>query len=130
MEMQLLAPWRASKHVRQEVRMMNYDRESLSIDLQRRFGSTTANANTIAYKMLSIDSTLADGLKQYWENGTIPDVEVRGWSVHRLMTERGMKPLEALLTLDEIIREPDLILRSLARGYDSFRRKPKELQVE
>ena len=50
-------------------------------------------------------------------------MKIHEWSAHRLIEERGMKPLEAILTLDWIIREPDTALRSLKRGRDRFERK-------
>lgn len=44
------------------------------------------------------------------------DYSVEGYAISSLVKERGMKYPAALLTIDWIIKEPEIALRSLTKG--------------
>jgi hypothetical protein len=105
--------------------LQRYSQEELATELQQRTGASDENAREVAGKMLAIAPVLVNDLQKFWSDGTIARTEIEGWSMERLMRERSMKPLEALLTLDWLVREPFTASRSLTRGRDGFSRRTK-----
>ena len=52
------------------------------------------------------------------------DIEIEGFTIARLMRERNMKPIPALLTMDWFLREPKEAAKTVRRGHD-YIGKPK-----
>lgn len=80
-------------------------------------------ANIIAQKLVNCSPDLQNAFITFWETGEIPPLEVEGYTVERLVTEHGMKPIAALLTLDWLKREPEKAKASLIKGHDFVGKK-------
>lgn len=58
-------------------------------------------------------------IEEYLKTGVVPkQYETEGYSVQQLMTERGMNPIAALLTIGWLMQEPEIAKASLKKGSD------------
>jgi hypothetical protein len=62
-----------------------------------------------------------DAFTTWWQDGTLPFLEVEDYSVSTLIEEHDMNPIAAFLTLDWLAREPHLAKKSLRKGHDYVR---------
>ena len=85
------------------------------------FGYSFDGAKLVAQKLCICPPKIKDAFQKWWTDGSISPVAVAEVTVHQLMTEHGMKPIAAFLTLDWLIREPDKAKASLLRGHDRIR---------
>jgi hypothetical protein len=75
-------------------------------------------ADLVANKLLALTPVVHEAFQKFWDHAELPDLEIEGYTVQKLMVEHQMKPLAALLTLDWLVREPEKALASLRRGHD------------
>ena len=57
------------------------------------------HARAVAIRLLSSTPRIRGAFQKWWLTGRIEDVEVEGYSLRRLVEEKGMSPFGALLTL-------------------------------
>ena len=57
------------------------------------------HARAVAIRLLSSTPSIRGAFQKWWLTGRIEDVEVEGYSLRRLVDEKGMSPFGALLTL-------------------------------
>lgn len=69
-----------------------------------------------ADKLEIMNSNLKEAFENWANNGTIPTVEVEGWSYNRLIEKFNMRPVAAFLALDWLIRDPEKASKSLKKG--------------
>lgn len=67
--------------------------------LVRTRGLEPGHARAMAVRLLSSAPRLRGAFQKWWLTGRVEDVEVDGYSLRRLVDEKGMTPLGALLTL-------------------------------
>lgn len=62
-------------------------------------GLDPEHARAMAIRLLSSTPKLRGAFQKWWLTGRVEDIEVDGYSLRRLVSEKGMTPLGALLTL-------------------------------
>ena len=69
-----------------------------------------------ADKIEAFNPDIATVFSEFCIQGTIPKIEVEGYSYKRLLEEYGMKPVGTFITLDWLIREPEKARNALIKG--------------
>lgn len=67
--------------------------------LVERRGLDPAHARAVAIRLLSSTPRIRGAFQRWWLTGRVDDIEVEGYSLRRLVEEKGMSPFGALLTL-------------------------------
>jgi hypothetical protein len=67
--------------------------------LVERRGLDPEHARAVAVRLLSSTPTIRGAFQKWWLTGRVDDIEVEGYSLRRLVEEKGMSPFGALLTL-------------------------------
>ncbi len=80
----------AAKRFR-EVELTNWLVESKGLD--------AGHARAMAVRLLSSTPRIRGAFQKWWLTGRVEDIEVEGYSLRRLVEEKGMSPFGALLTL-------------------------------
>lgn len=62
-------------------------------------GLEPAHARAVAIRLLSSTPRIRGAFQKWWLTGRIEDIDVEGYSLRRLVEEKGMSPFGALLTL-------------------------------
>jgi hypothetical protein len=71
----------------------------------------------VADKLMKIDSTLQPHLKSWIESNETHNIAAGGFTVDELMKQRpGMTYPAALLTIDWLLREPEIASRIIKKG--------------
>ncbi len=75
------------------------------------------SANLVAPELLSLSSPLKGLFNKWLDDSSInQDYSCHGYSIVELMKERNMSYPAALLTIDWLIKEPNMAIKSLRRG--------------
>lgn len=103
------SPDRSAAKIYRRVELMNWLRE--------QHGLEAAHADAVATRLLSTAPRIRGAFLRWWLTGQVEDLEVEGYSLRRLVNERGMSPIGALLTLsllaaDERVTPEELAERS------------------
>ena len=72
-------------------------------------------ADVVSGELLVVDETLLSGLSVWLENGTETDYSSHGYTLSGLMKSRGLTYPAALLTMDWLIKEPDVAVKALEK---------------
>lgn len=67
--------------------------------LVERHGLDADHARAVAIRLLSSTPRIRGAFQKWWLTGRVEDLEVEGYSLRRLVEEKGMTPFGALLTL-------------------------------
>lgn len=102
----------------------SFRRMELTRWLVKRHGLDPQHARSVADRLLASTPALRGAFRRWWLTGGIEDVEVEGYSLRRLVEEKGMSPLSALLALSL------LQVDSAVSREDLDRRPPGDLQPE
>jgi hypothetical protein len=92
--------------------------DSLVKRLQDDFHYPASGARLVAEKIVMLSPEIKDAFITWWHEGTLPVLEVAGYTLHTLMEEHGMNPIAAFLTLDWLVRDPQSARASLEKGHD------------
>lgn len=79
-------------------------------------GYTEKQAKTTAGELLQIDASLQPFLDKWLEKGTETEAEAEGFSLIGLMKQYKMTYPAALLTIDWLIKEPEIAVNAVRRG--------------
>ena len=79
-------------------------------------GYPEKQAQMTAAELLQIDASLQPLLAQWIENGVETDVEAEGFSLVWLMKQYKMMYPAALLTIDWLIKEPEIAVNAVRKG--------------
>lgn len=71
--------------------------------------------NTIQ-KIEAFAPAVAIVFTEWMESGRTPQLEVEGYTYNNLIEKFNMKPVGAFITLDWLIREPEVATKALKRG--------------
>lgn len=93
-------------------------RPELLARLVSDLGYPTSGAELLADQIEHLQPQLVEIFSRWWEGGALPAIEVGGYTASRLVEEFGFTPLAALLTLDWLIREPEVAKTAIKSGYD------------
>lgn len=94
-----------------------YRRVELMSWLREEHGLEAAHAGAVATRLLSTAPSVRGAFLRWWLTGHVEDLEVEGYSLRRLVREKGMSPIGAMLTLsllaaDERVTPEELDERS------------------
>lgn len=89
--------------------------------LTNELGYPPSGAPLMADKIERLRPELHEAFGLWWSTGELPRVEVEGYTVARLVKEHNLNPLAALLTLDWLLREPEVAKAAIDRGHDRVR---------
>lgn len=103
------SPDRSAAKTYRRVELMNWLREE--------HGLEAAHAGAVATRLLSTAPSVRGAFLRWWLTGHVEDLEVEGFSLRRLVHEKGMSPIGAMLTLsllaaDERVTPEELEERS------------------
>lgn len=85
------SPDRSAAKAYRRVELMNWLREV--------HGLEAAHAGAVATRLLSTAPRIRGAFLRWWLTGQVDDLEVEGFSLRRLVNDRDMSPIGALLTL-------------------------------
>ena len=71
---------------------------------------------TTADKVEKMNERIKEAVEDWANDGTIPTIEVEGWSYNRLVEKFNMRPVAAFLALDWLTRDPEKASKSLKNG--------------
>jgi hypothetical protein len=94
------------------------DTASVTQRLMNEFEYPEQGAGMVAEQIAALVPPLRAAFSEWWETGTMPHVEVEGYTVERLRQEHSLNPLAALLTLDWLAREPEAARAAIGQGHD------------
>ena len=94
------------------------DKSLLIAELKTKYGYNPRGAQLVADKLEKMNPLLADLFVQWQKDGVIPQFEIEGYSIQRLLKKHKMTPIAAFLTLDWLMREPNIALASLKKGKE------------
>lgn len=87
--------------------------------LVTEFGYTEKSAESVARDLLACTPIVRAAFGKWWRGeGLDTSLEVKGYTLKRLIKEYGFLPLAAFLDIDWLIREPEKASRALSEGYD------------
>jgi hypothetical protein len=93
--------------------------EELIPRLIDEFGYPEKGAKLVVGKLNTCNPAIQQAFWEWWQSGLVSEeFLVADYSMERLMREHAMKPIAAFLTLDWLLREPDVAAQSLKRGHD------------
>jgi hypothetical protein len=102
------------KEIKKSV-LKKYPGAYADIDLE---GDEKLGMRGILSEINGMEINLRKQLEDFLQKGIKPKGQVGEWSVEKLMSERGMNEIAALLTLDWLIKEPQKAADSLAKGRE------------
>ena len=94
------------------------DKVALRTQLIRDFDYPPDGAEMVADDFIQAGAPIRLALKGWLTDGTIPSLEVQGFTVRRLMGDYRMNIFAALLTLDSLSKNPDRALATLKKGLE------------
>ena len=71
---------------------------------------------TTADKVENMNKSIKEAFEDWANDGTVPHIEVEGWSYNRLVDKFKMRPVAAFLALDWLIRDLEKASKSLKKG--------------
>ena len=79
-------------------------------------GYTEKQAASVASDLLDVDEQLKDGIQHWLATNEEEDYEIVGFKLSELKQQFDMTYPAALLTIDWLIKEPDLAMKAIKRG--------------
>lgn len=100
---------------------MNIQSDEIVPRLVAEFGYTEKNAERIVLNLQACTPAVQAAFEKWWRGeGLDTHLEVKGYTLQRLIDEYGFEPIAALLDMDWLIREPEKAAQALSEGYDSI----------
>jgi hypothetical protein len=96
------------------------NRDDVITRLTDEFKYPAKGAQLVATKLQALTLEIRPYFEAWWFGGPIPDLQIEGFTVRKLMEEHGMNPIASFLTLDWLAREPEKALASLRKGHDKI----------
>jgi hypothetical protein len=98
---------------------MNIQPDEIMPKLIADFGYTEKNAQRVALNLEACTPVIQEAFEKWWRGeGLDPHLEVKGFTLKRLIEEYGFEPIAAFLDMDWLIREPEKASQVLFEGYD------------
>lgn len=92
-----------------------YRRVELVNWLRETHGLDDTHAAAVATRLLSTAPRVRGAFLRWWLTGRVDDLEVEGYSLRRLVHDRGMSPIGALLTLSLLAADERVTPQELGR---------------
>ncbi len=98
---------------------MNIQPDEIIPRLVAEFGYSEKNATRVALNLQACTPVVQEAFEKWWRGeGLDPRLEVKGYTLKRLVEEYGFGPIAAFLDMDWLIREPEKAAQALSEGYD------------
>lgn len=88
-------------------------------------GLEPGHARAVAVRLLSSTPRIRGAFQKWWLTGRVDDIEVEGYSLRRLVEEKGMSPFGALLTLSLLESDDRRMTREDVDG-----RRPGDIDLD
>jgi hypothetical protein len=88
--------------------------------LMNEFGYPQQGAALVWNRIENLSPQILPAFTVWWDESTIPSIEVNGMTFKKLLAEHAMNPVAVFLTLDWLAREPEKALASLKKGHDKI----------
>lgn len=86
------------------------------IEILKEQGYPAFMLDKTSTKIENLSQPLKEVFSMWVERGIEPSFSIKGYSYQTLIEKFNMKPVGAFLTLDWIIREPEVAIENLNRG--------------
>ncbi len=100
---------------------MNIQLHEIIQRLVAEFGYTDKNAEKVAQNLLACTPVIQEAFEKWWRGGELDPLEVKGYTLKRLIQEYNFGPIAAFLDMDWLIREPEKASQALSEGYDTIK---------
>jgi hypothetical protein len=102
-----------------ESKKMNIQPDEIIPRLVAEFGYKEKSAARVALNLQECTPVVQEAFEKWWRGeGLDPRLEVKGYTLKRLIEEYGFGPIAAFLDMDWLIREPEKASQALSEGYD------------
>jgi hypothetical protein len=109
------------KRLIEEHGLMNIPADEIIPRLVAEFGYPEKNAASVAHNLQACTPVIQETFEKWWSGeGLDPQLEVKGYTLKRLIEEYGFTPIAAFLDMDWLIREPEKAAQALSEGYDTI----------
>ena len=95
-----------------------FDKAMLIERLTHSLNYPSDGAQFVADSFARASAPVRLALQQWLTDGSIPTLEIEGYTVQRLASDHRMTVPAALLTLDALSRTPEETLKTLRRGSE------------
>jgi len=95
-----------------------FDRYILQDRLVQEFNYTKEGAMDVINQLMLINQPISQALEIWLADGTLPSLEIEGFTAERLMAEFRMNIFATLLTLDSLSKDPSRTLATLKKGVE------------
>lgn len=95
-------------------------KEKIRKILMEKYQYSEHTAEITAEDLLHMEPVLAELLKKWLETGEEGEIKVQGFSIERLKTMHHMGYPAALLSMDWLLKEPDIAGRELQIVRDGY----------
>ncbi|MFH1451444.1 MAG: hypothetical protein ABIF89_02440 [bacterium] len=105
----------------EEIKKLVIEKFPKYVDVEYDYRDNKALSNGIGSmweRIDNFDSGLKENFEKFLKNGELPEAEIKGWSIKRLIEERGMDPVGAFIMYDWLMRDSRQAVEALAEGYD------------
>jgi len=100
--------------------IMNIEASAVVARLVSEFGYSEQGARRAVQNLSTSHPAVQQAFAKWWRGEGLDDqLQVRGYTVRRLVERRGFNPVFALITMADLMREPDLVVQMLRRGFDN-----------
>src|SRR5579875_2354264 len=100
---------------------MNIGPDAIVGRLVSEFGYTEQRAQEAVQKLSNSHPSVQEAFEKWWRGEGLDErLEVQGYTAQGLVEKRGFNPMNAFLTMDWLLREPDKAARRLRKGRDYF----------
>lgn len=96
----------------------SYRRVELVNWLREQHGLEPAHAGAVATRLLSTAPDVRGAFLRWWLTGHVEDLQVEGYSLRRLVREKGMSPIGAMLTLSLLAADERVTPQELEERRD------------
>lgn len=99
------------------------DEEAIIHVLVDQYQYSISEAGRVAKKMLQLREPLFSLFLNWWSLSSIPEVEIEGYTFKALISDKGMNPFTAFITLNWLLIDPETAKETLSKGYDKVSRQ-------
>jgi len=99
------------------------NRDQINNILEERLNYPKHLVGSIVEKIMNMDSKLIDSFEAWLTNNKIPEYSVEDYTIETLMDKEKMSIISAFLTMDSLIKEPEIAKQALSYGIHELKHK-------
>jgi hypothetical protein len=109
------------KRLIDEYGLMSIQPDEIIPRLVSEFGYSEKNAARVAHNLQACTPVIQEAFEKWWSGeGLDTHLEVKGYTLKRLIDEYGFGPIAAFLDMNWLICEPEKAVQALSEGYDTI----------